>query len=163
MNKPSLSAIFRRATAAADAAAGDSGIAADDVARLASGERLGQRHDSAVEALAGSPAALAAFRVASDIEPAARALAQGFNSNVSAMPQRARAAAIWPAAMAAGVLGVAVVGGFLLKAPQPGAPESGLSAVPGSINDQIFSVSYESDGAVVATPADKLFVDEFDS
>lgn len=150
-DKPSLSAIFRRATAVRD-----SGIGADDVARLAAGERLGARHDAAVEALAGSAAALAAFRAAREVAPVARQLAAG-DAVVVAMPRRQ--AAPMRFAMAAGVMAMALAAGLLWRMTPDAAPAVAL-------DDQIFSVSYESDTAIAADLAptrgdEAIFVDEF--
>jgi hypothetical protein len=155
MTKPSLSAIYRQATARRD-----SGVCADDVARLAAGEVLGQRHDAAVEALAGSPAALLAFRAAREVGPEAAALASA-GRTVVALPARDRTAR--PAlAMVAGVMGLAVVAGLLWRA----GPEPGVAAptVAQAADDVIFGVSYEADGAMAArgdATEESIFVDEF--
>jgi hypothetical protein len=153
MNKPSLSAIYRHATAHRD-----SGVSADDVARLAAGEVLGQRHDAAVEALAGSAAAFTAFQAARAIAPEAARLATG-ERTVVGMPRRAAA---HPAlAMAAGVMGLAMVAGLLWRiGPEAGAP----AVVAHAADDVIFGVSYEADGAMAARDGaaeDPIFVDEF--
>lgn len=147
MTKPSLSAIYRHATERRD-----SGIGADDVARLAAGEVLGQRHSAAVEALAGSAAAFAAFRAARAVGDAP-SLDEG---TVVALPRRV--AAPRPAlAMAAGVMGLALVAGLLLRL-DPQGPTVPVAAQPA--DDVIFSVSYESDGAIVARD-EPIFIDEF--
>lgn len=151
MTKPSLSAIYRQATAARD-----SGIGADDVARLAAGEALGQRHSAAVEALAGSAAAFAAFRAAQAVAGDARALDRG---GAPAVELPRRAAVTHPAlAMAAGVMGLAIVAGLLLRL-EPAA-QAPVAAVVPAVDDVIFSVSYEGDGAIVARD-EPIFVDEF--
>jgi hypothetical protein len=153
MTKPSLSAIYRQATARRD-----SGIAADDVARLAAGETLGQRHDAAVEALAGSAAALVAFRAAQAVAGDARAF-EAQASTVVALPVR-RAAGLRPAlAMAAGVMGLALVAG-LLQRLDPGAPTGGAPVAAAGGDDVIFGVSYEGEGAI-ASRDEAIFVDEF--
>jgi hypothetical protein len=154
MTKPSLSDLYRRATARSD-----SGVCADDVARLAAGEVLGQRHDAAVEALAGSAAALPAYRAVRAIAPDAGALAAGERS-VVALPTRARPR---PAlAMVAGMMGLAVVAGLLWRTgPEPGAA---APTVAQAADDMIFGVSYEADGAMASrgdAPEDPIFVDEF--
>jgi hypothetical protein len=155
MTKPSLSAIYRHATARRD-----SGVGADDVARLAAGEVLGQRHDAAVEALAGSPAALLAFRAVRAIGADAATLASA-GRVVVALPARERAPR--PAlAMVAGVMGLAVVAGLLWRAgPEPGAA---APIVAQAADDVIFGVSYEADGAMAArgdATEERIFIDEF--
>jgi hypothetical protein len=153
MTKPSLSAIYRQATARRD-----SGVSADDVARLAAGETLGQRHAAAVEGLAGSAAAFVAFRAAQAVAGDARAL-DAAASTVVALPSR-RPAALRPAlAMAAGVMGLALVAGLLLRL-DPGAPagDAGVASMVG--DDVIFGVSYEGEGAI-AVRDEPIFVDQF--
>lgn len=149
MTKPSLSAIYRQATANRD-----SGIAADDVARLAAGETLGQRHGAAVEALAGSAAAFAAFH-------AARAVASEGRSGGAVVRELPRPAqTLRPAlAIAAGVMGLALLAGLLLRL-DPGAHAPAPTAAATPADDLIFGVSYENDGAIVARD-EAIFVDEF--
>lgn len=151
MTKPSLSAIYRQATASRD-----SGVCADDVARLAAGETLGQRHDAAVEALAGSSAAFVAFRAAQAAGDA-RALESG-SATVVALPHRAPT--LRPAlAMAAGVMGLALVAGLLLRLDAAG-PAGGAPVASAGGDDVIFGISYEGDGAIAARD-EPIFVDEF--
>jgi hypothetical protein len=152
MTKPSLSSIYRRATARRD-----SGIGADDVARLAAGEVLGQRHGAAVEALAGSSAAFAAFHAAQAVAGDARAL-RAAEPSVVQLPRSAPA--LRPAlAMAAGVMGLALLAGLLLRLePVVQAPAPTAAAAPA--DDLIFGVSYEGEGAIVARD-EPIFVDEF--
>lgn len=153
MTKPSLSALYRQATVRRD-----SGIVADDVARLAAGETLGQRHDAAVEALAGSAAAFAAFRAAQAVAGDARTLGADPVSVVS-LPRRS-AQSLRPAlAMAAGVMGLALVAGLLLRL-EPALQGDVGNAVAAAEDDVIFSVSYEGDGAIAARE-ESIFVDEF--
>ena len=152
MTKPSLSAIYRHATARRD-----SGVSADDVARLAAGETLGQRHDAAVEALAGSSAAFAAFRAAQAVAGDARVLQAG---GATVVPLPRRAPALRPAlAMAAGVMGLALVAGLLLRL-DPGAPVGGAPVAAGDVDDMIFGISYEGEGAIAARD-EPIFIDEF--
>lgn len=153
MTRASLSSIYRQATLRHD-----SGVSADDVARLAAGERLGQRHDAAVEALAGSAHALLAFRAAQAlIADAGLAGAQG--SNVAALPRRA--VMMRPAlAVAAGVMALALVAGLLLRL-EPTLRADSEPAVAAAVDDRIFSVSYEADGAIVVHDG-AIFVDAFD-
>lgn len=153
MTKPSLSAIYRHATSVRD-----SGVSADDVARLAAGETLGQRHDAAVEALAGSAAAFAAFRAAQAVAGDSHALDAGAASVVE-LPAR-HAAGVRPAlAMAAGVMGLALVAGLLLRVDR--AAEVGSAPVAAAeADDIIFGVSYEGEGAI-ASRDEAIFVDEF--
>ncbi len=157
MTKPSLSGIFRHASASHD-----SGIAADDVARVAAGERLGARHDAVVEALAGSPAGLLANRARRDSQAQIQALVAG-EQVVTAMPVRMPARRTWRPgfAMAAGAMGVALLAGLMFRAgPEPQVDRAATAA---ALDDVIFSVSYESDGAVASNSSgeDPIFIDEF--
>jgi hypothetical protein len=153
MTKPSISNIFRQACASRD-----SGIGGDDVARVAAGEKLGHRHDAVVEALAESPAALLAYRALRDSQSQIQALAAG-EQVVTAMPARGT----WRPgfAMAAGAMGVALLAGLLFR----GGPDTGAenAATTAAVDDVIFSVSYESDGAVASNTSgdDPIFIDEF--
>jgi hypothetical protein len=156
MNRPSLSAIFRRATARAD-----SGISADDVARLAAGEHLGQRHAAAVEALAGSSPAFAAFRAVQGMTLDAHDLLRGVDGDVRVLNPRVRQAPVWPAAMAAGLLGVAAVGGLLWQSKLSPGTDPTLAAHPAATDDVIFNVSYEADALAAASGEEAIFVDEF--
>jgi hypothetical protein len=154
-DKPSLSALYRHATAARD-----SGIGAEDVARLAAGEHLGARHDAAVEALAGSAPALAAFRAARAVAPVADAIAAG-DRVVVAFPRQRQDLPRF--AMAAGVMAMALSAGLLWRMTPDGAGPAGPAV---ALDDRIFSVSYESDTAIAAdlgAPRDEeaIFVDEF--
>jgi ferric-dicitrate binding protein FerR (iron transport regulator) len=160
MTKPSLSGIFRHASASHD-----SGIAADDVARVAAGERLGARHDAVVEALAGSPAGLLAYRALRDSHAQIQALVAG-EQVVTAMPARVPARRTWRPgfAMAAGAMGVALLAGLMFRAgPEPQVDRAATTATAAALDDVIFSVSYESDGAIVATSSgeEPIFIDEF--
>ena len=153
MTKPSLSGIFRQASASRD-----SGIAADDVARVAAGERLGPRHDAVVEALAESPAALLAYRALRDSQAQIQALVAG-EQVVTVMPARRT----WRPglALAAGAMGVALLAGLMFRAgPEPQVDRTATAA---ALDDVIFSVSYESDGAVASNTSgdDPIFIDEF--
>lgn len=153
MSKPSLSAIFRLASASRD-----SGIAADDVARVAAGERLSQRHDAVVEALAESAPALLAYRAVRDSQTQIEALAAG-ERVLTALPARRS----WRPglAMAAGAMGVALLAGMLFRAG--GEPSVDSTASTAAIDDVIFSMSYESDAVIASNTAsdDPIFVDQF--
>jgi len=141
-------------------------IAADDIVRLARGEHLGARHDAALEALAASPSARDAFRMARAIERDAKSLADAVNAargnNVVALarPERPVAAPTrWAAAAAIGFVAVgAMLFGWQDLAPRATAPMAAASPEA----DLIF---VPSDEAVVSSSAkaagDALFVDAF--
>lgn len=145
------------------------GIDADDIVRLAHGEHLGARHDAALEALAASPAARDAFRLARAIERDAQALvediARARGGNVVALaPRLPRASAPirWAAAAAFGFVAVgAALFGWQGMAPESAEPIA--AAAPAAESDVIFRSSDE--GLASATkkqPAgDDLFVDAF--
>lgn len=141
-------------------------IAADDIVRLARGEHLGARHDAALEALAASPSARDAFRLARAIERDAASLtdslkaARGNNVVVLVRPQRqVTAPTRWAAAAAIGFVAV----GAMLFSWQGSAPQSAAPiAVASPESDLIF---VPSDEALASGPAksagDALFVDAF--
>jgi ferric-dicitrate binding protein FerR (iron transport regulator) len=145
------------------------GIDADDIVRLARGEHLGARHDAALEALAASPAARDAYRIARAVEPEARELALRIaavrGANVVAIRREApvqRRPMRWAAAAAVGfvAVGVALFGGQgTIHAPQ--APVA--SAEPATRSDLIFRSSDEGLASAGQKKAgsDDLFVDAF--
>jgi hypothetical protein len=148
---------------------GSFGIDADDIVRLARGEHLGARHDAALEALASSPAARDAFRIARAVEADARALAAAIavarGGNVVALSRpvaRDRAPVRW--AMAAAV-GFVAVGAALFGAQglRPELAQPVATAAPTPESDLIFRSSDEGLASTARNkPAsDELFVDAF--
>lgn len=145
------------------------GIEADDIVRLARGEHLGSRHDAALEALAASPAARDAFRLARAIERDAQALVDGIararGGNVIALAPRIpreSAPVRWAAAAAIGFVAVgAALFGWQGMSPEPAAPMA--AAAPAAESDVIFRSSDEGlASASKKQPAgDDLFVDAF--
>jgi hypothetical protein len=141
-------------------------VAADDIVRLARGEHLGARHDAALEALAASPSARDAFRLARAIERDAQSLAdavgaaRGSNVFVLDRPERPLAAPTrWAAAATIGFVAV----GAMLFSWQGSAPQSAAPiAVASPESDLIF---VPSDEALASSPGksagDALFVDAF--
>lgn len=145
------------------------GIDADDIVRLARGEHLGARHDAALEALASSPAARDAFRIARALESDARALAgamaaaRGGNVVVLSRPvAHDRAPIRWAAAAAVGfvAVGAALFGG---QGPRPEAAQPVAAAAPAPESDLIFRSSDEglASTARKKPASDDLFVDAF--
>jgi hypothetical protein len=142
------------------------GIDADDIVRLARGEHLGARHDAALEALAASPAARDAFRVARAIESDARALACGIaatrGSNVVTLARpvpRTAAPMRFAAAAAVGFVAIgAALFGWQGFTPHAAAPVAATSPE----SDLIFLPSDEAMASADRRPAgDELFVDAF--
>jgi hypothetical protein len=148
---------------------GIAGIDADDIVRLARGEHLGARHDAALEALASSPAARDAFRIARAVESDARALAGAMaaatGDNVVTLVRaaaRERAPMRWAAAAAVGfvAVGAALFGGQGLR-PEVAQPIAAAAPTPES--DLIFRSSDEglASTARKKPASDDLFVDAF--
>ena len=145
------------------------GIDADDIVRLARGEHLGARHDAALEALAASPAARDAYRIARAVERDARALAQriaaaGAGNVVSLarrtprQPQPIR----WAAAAAVGFVAVGAAL-FGWQGTMPGSTAPVAATTPAPESDLIFRSSDEGLASTVQNKStgDALFVDAF--
>lgn len=143
------------------------GIDAGDVVRLARGEHLGARHDAALEALAASPAARDAFRLARAIEADALELARGIatarGGNVTALARPvSRPPLRWAVAAAVGFVAVgAALFGWQGTTPEATAPVA--ATAPTSESDLIFRSSDE--GLASTGPRkpvrDDLFIDAF--
>lgn len=161
MTRSSLATIFR--SAARDA------VDPDDVARLLAGEHLGARHLAAVEALADSRAASAAWRVSRALEAESNDLRARLRQARDVVPlvQRTRRAvspSLLPYAAAAGIVALAVALGSFRPAGTPPADLASRSApVPATTADDLISRYSWEDGAVatVAVTPEAIFVDEF--
>lgn len=170
--RSSLSRIYQQATARPE-----DGFTAESVIGLLEGKHQGNGHASAVESLAANPHATVAYRLARALRDDAQGLAQALQEALnpaevvklrsgSASRLRIRT---WAGALAAGLMGVAVLAGLWQRQGQSsGAPAPELPRMVA--NDVISDLSYEADMAMAvqvparaaaATPQEQIFVDEF--